>query len=65
MSYIPVDSLHLWYLGRPEQPVRVGELNLVMGGRGVSLRYTPDWLRQGFALCVDLPLIDREHLPTE
>ena len=63
MTYIPVDTLHLWYLVRPELPVRVGELNLVMGGRGVSLRYAPDWLRQGFALSEDLPLIDREHLP--
>ncbi|MFW2358248.1 type II toxin-antitoxin system HipA family toxin [Hydrogenophaga sp.] len=65
MTYIPVDTLHLWYLGRPAQPVRVGELNLVMGGRGVSLRYAPEWLRQGFALSEDLPLVDREHLPTE
>ncbi|WP_300649109.1 type II toxin-antitoxin system HipA family toxin [Hydrogenophaga sp.] len=65
MTYIPVDTLHLWYLGRPAQPVRVGELNLVMGGRGVSLRYASDWLRQGFALSEDLPLIDREHLPNE
>ncbi|QHE74724.1 type II toxin-antitoxin system HipA family toxin [Hydrogenophaga sp. PBL-H3] len=63
--YIVADTLHLWYLGRPAQPVRVGSLHLVMGGRGVSLRYAPDWLRQGFALSEDLPLIDREHLPTE
>lgn len=63
--YTPVDTLHLWYLGQPLQPVRVGELHLVLAGRGVSLRYAPDWLRQGFALSEDLPLIDREHLPTE
>lgn len=63
MSYHPSDTLHLWYLGQPDQPVRVGELNLVMSGRGVSLRYADHWLRQGFALSEDLPLIDREHLP--
>ena len=32
-------------------------------GRGVSLRYAPSWLAQGFALSEDLPLIDIEHLP--
>ncbi len=65
MAYQPGDTLYLWYLGRPEQPVLVGELNLVMSGRGVSLRYAPHWLRQGFALSEDLPLLDREHLPAE
>ncbi len=63
--YLPRDTLYLWYLGRPDQPVLVGELNLVMSGRGVSLRCAPHWLRQGFALSEDLPLIDREHLPAE
>ena len=63
--YIAVDTLHLWYLGRPVQPVRVGALHLVMGGRSVSLRYAPEWLRQGFALSEDLPLLDREHLPAD
>ncbi|MGE0098251.1 MAG: hypothetical protein AB7S86_07860 [Hydrogenophaga sp.] len=55
MAYQPSDTLYLWYLGRPEQPVLVGELNLVMSGRGVSLRYGTHWLRQGFALSEDLP----------
>lgn len=59
------DTLHLWYLGAPESPVLVGELNLVMGRRGVSLRYAPAWLENGFALSEDLPLVDREHLPRE
>ena len=45
--------------------MHVGELHLVMAGRGVSLRYAPGWLRQGFALSEDLPMIDREHLPAE
>jgi serine/threonine-protein kinase HipA len=65
MPYQPSDTLYLWYLGRPEQPVLVGELNLVMSGRGVSLRYATHWLRHGFALSEDLPLLDREHLPSE
>lgn len=63
LPYQPADTLYLWYLGRPVEPVLVGELNLVMSGRGVSLRYAPHWLRQGFALSEDLPLLDREHLP--
>jgi len=36
-----VDTLFLWYLGRPERPVTGGNLNLVLSGRGVSLRYAP------------------------
>lgn len=61
----PPDTLHLWYLGNPEVPVLVGELNLVMGRRAVSLRYAESWLRHGFALSEDLPLSDIEHFPKE
>ena len=32
------DTLYLWYLGAPETPALVGELNLVMNRRAVSLR---------------------------
>lgn len=58
------DLLHLWYLGG-ERPAPVGELRLVLSGRGVSLRYGVDWLRRGFALSEDLPLADAEYLPRE
>ncbi|MBX3624790.1 MAG: HipA domain-containing protein [Rhizobacter sp.] len=57
------DTLHLWYLGEPETPRYVGELKLVSAGKGVSLRYGPQWLAQGFALSEDLPLVDTEFLP--
>ncbi len=64
--YTPVNTLHLWFLGQPQQPVPVGTLNLVhTGTRGVSLRYAPTWLQTGFALSEDLPLLDIEHLPKE
>jgi len=61
----PPNTLYLWYVGNPDCPVPVGELNLVMSGRGVSLRYGADWLRNGFALSEDLPLVDIEHFPRE
>ena len=63
--YKPTDQLFLWLLTQPEQPVLVGELNNVRTLRGVSLRYAPDWLRRGFALSEDLPLLDQEFLPRE
>lgn len=64
--YKASDQLYLWYLADPANPVFIGELNLVMTGtRGVSLRYDAAWLRQGFALSEDLPLIDLEHRPKE
>ena len=66
MAYQVVDRLYLWWLADPHQPALVGELHLVRTGmRGVSLTYSASWLRGGFALSEDLPLSDREHLPTE
>jgi serine/threonine-protein kinase HipA len=58
-----LDDLHLWYLGDPASPRYVGALRLVAAGKGVSLRYGEQWLRTGFALSEDLPLLDTEHLP--
>jgi serine/threonine-protein kinase HipA len=64
-QYLPADRLYLWLLTQPQQPVPVGELNLVRTTQGVSLRYADSWLRAGFALSEDLPLIDGEFLPVE
>jgi serine/threonine-protein kinase HipA len=58
-----LDALSLWFLGDPAAPRVVGDLQLMAVGKGVSLRYAPSWLAQGFALSEDLPLIDTEHLP--
>ncbi|HZE42750.1 MAG TPA: HipA domain-containing protein, partial [Steroidobacteraceae bacterium] len=63
--YEPSDRLYLWLLTRPQQPVPIGELNLVRSNQGVSLRYGDSWLQRGFPLSEDLPLIDQEFLPTE
>ena len=64
-TYVPTDTLYLWWLSRPERPVFVGVLQTVRATQGVSLRYGPGWLRRGFALSEDLPLIDMEFLPAE
>ena len=58
-----LDDLHLWHLGDPAAPRHVGALKLVSAGKGVSLRYSQDWLAHGFALSEDLPLTDNEFLP--
>jgi serine/threonine-protein kinase HipA len=60
-----VNTRYLWYLGKPEYPILVGDLNLVMSARGVSLKYDAGWLRTGFPLSEDLPLVDIEYLPRE
>ena len=57
-----LDSLYLWYLGA-QTPRFVGELSLVAAGKGVSLRYGPDWLSSGFPLSEDLPLVDTVFRP--
>jgi serine/threonine-protein kinase HipA len=63
-QYRPVDTLYLWWLGKPGQPVLIGTLATARTMQGVSLRYAPAWLAAGFALSEDLPLIDKEFLPT-
>jgi serine/threonine-protein kinase HipA len=63
--YKPRDSLHLWWLGDPSAPRRVGELRLVSGGRGVALQYDADWRATGFALSEDLPLTGDLFVPRE
>jgi serine/threonine-protein kinase HipA len=64
-AYQPRDQLFLWWLAQPQQPVLVGELQMVRSMRGVSLRYDEAWLRHGIALSEDLPLVSGEFLPTE
>jgi serine/threonine-protein kinase HipA len=59
------DTLYLWWLGRPDAPVLIGDLRFVRTLRSVSLRYDPRWLASGFPLSEDLPLIDHEFLPAE
>jgi serine/threonine-protein kinase HipA len=64
-NYKPVDTLYLWLLTDPSQPVVIGEINLIRSTQGVSLRYLDSWLGQGFSLSEDLPLINQEFLPVE
>ena len=64
-KYAPQDRLFLWWLGDPAQPRLVGELGQAAGGRAVSLRYAPGWLRSGFALSEDLPLTVELFVPRE
>jgi serine/threonine-protein kinase HipA len=62
----PQDRLFLWWLADPEHPVLIGTLELVRSSRGVSLSYSNEWTRQGFALSEDLPLLGgQEFLPAE
>ncbi len=64
-SYQVTDRLYLWLLTRPQRPELIGELNLARSVQGVSLRYAQSWLRHGFPLSEDLPLIEEEFLPPE
>lgn len=65
VRYQPTDQLYLWLVTQPLHPVFIGDLHLVRTTRGVSLRYAPEWLRRGFPLSEDLPLVDEELLPAE
>jgi serine/threonine-protein kinase HipA len=65
VRYTPADTLYLWLLTQPERPTLVGELNLMRATQGVSLRYAESWLRGGFPLSEDMPLIAQEFIPDE
>jgi len=62
------DVLYLWWLGSPLAPQWIGTLRWVRRAlhqhAGVSLRYAPMWLANGFALSEDRPLRDVEHFPS-
>ena len=62
-AYAVTDSLFLWLLTDPAQPVLVGDLDLMRTTKGVSLRYADTWLARGFALSEDLPLVTGDLLP--
>jgi serine/threonine-protein kinase HipA len=61
----PGDSLYLWWLSRPDDPILVGELRMARRLKGVSLVYAPAWLKSGLPLSEDLPLVDKEFFPVE
>src|SRR4051812_25644811 len=64
IAYQPRDQLFLWWLGDPAQPVLIGDLLFVRSSRGVSLRYSNEWIERGFPLSEDLPLLTgQEFLP--
>jgi serine/threonine-protein kinase HipA len=63
--YTPTDRLYLWLLTQPARPAFIGELNLVRAAQSVSLHYSESWLRGGFPLSEDMPLIDQELLAVE
>lgn len=63
--YRPSDSLYLWWLANPASPRLIGELHIARALKGVSLVYGPGWLKSGFPLSEDLPLVEGELLPGE
>jgi serine/threonine-protein kinase HipA len=52
-------------MGQPDRPVPIGELRIARKTKGVSLEYADAWLKSGFALSEDLPLVAGEHFPKE
>jgi serine/threonine-protein kinase HipA len=64
-NYAPTDRLYLWLLTQPRRPALVAEINLVRATQGVSLQYAQSWLRNGFPLSEDLPLIAQEFMPAQ
>lgn len=64
-TFEPRDTLFLWWLGDPASPRLIGELRTFRAMRGVSLRYSTDWLNSGFAISENCPLMDLEFIPED
>ncbi|WP_043460751.1 type II toxin-antitoxin system HipA family toxin [Azohydromonas australica] len=64
-NYRAADTLYLWWLANPAAPRLIGELRMARSLKGVSLVYAPGWLKSGFALSEDLPLVAGEFFPKE
>jgi len=64
-NYQPSNSLYLWWLGHPDTPELIGELRMARQTKGVALLYSQVWIKSGFALSEDLPLVEREFFPVE
>ena len=61
MSSPSPSAYFLWAITDPAVPALVGELRRLSNG-DVSLQYGATWLKSGYALSPDLPLIDTEYL---
>ena len=67
MSYVPQDSMSLWWLADPLAPQRIGTLSLQDQRRKVALSYDLAWMASphAFALSEDLPLQTGLKMPAE
>lgn len=50
------DTLTVWNLANPCQPILVGTVSLVAQNRGLMFSYAPDWIANGYPLSGDMPL---------
>jgi serine/threonine-protein kinase HipA len=66
-TYVPQDTMSVWWLGNPAEPQLIGALSLQDSHRKVGLTYDPAWMAssQGFALSEDLPLQTGLKIPAE
>jgi len=68
-DYTPQDRMFLFWLHDPSAPRLVGSLDLSQRLQGGAFQYAGDWLKAGFSLSPDLPLMpgdffpEPEHLP--
>ena len=67
MSYVPQDSMSLWWLADPLAPQRIGTLSLQDQRRKVAMSYDLAWMASpnAFALSEDLPLQTGLKMPAE
>ena len=56
-------NLYCWYLGNPEHPVPVGNVQLEISMRRCILITDPSWSRSGFNLTPDMSREQRIHIP--
>lgn len=58
----PGNSLSVWCLEDPLNPVKVGITSFALGGRGLNFTYDESWIDNGYILSGDIPLQSGEAI---
>jgi len=65
MRKVLPEEMTVWNLKDPTKPERVGYVRLIRGSTNGSFSYDKSWLENGYPLCPNMPLSQKEFLPSQ